>query len=307
MDIKTLVNKIIDNISDNKYDISDLLREVNILAFKLDNETLKIWVSKEVNGYNVEDALPKYRKMSTVLFGSIEQDRGFGGSLLYNKYPLPISHLPKKTQDIITEWDCIMPIGAIQSVIKERKGQDLSITCSNSVIGLVAKGLADNVYIHKVWRELQEYDLVNVIDSVKNRVLQFLLELDREMKLDANFISSERDKNMKTQRIIGSTIYAGIANFGDNASTDLDSSSINVNENINQDAIKKLSNIIKQIEQTNIKHEDALNLLTQIKEELSTTKNRSKLKVLFQALLGVATEVSANIITPFVKEALSIL
>ena len=66
---------------------------------------------------------------------------------------------------------------------------NLATPCPLSVIPLVKRVLSPNVNVNQVWRELQKYDLVNVIESVKNRLLDFLLELDKEMKLDANFMA----------------------------------------------------------------------------------------------------------------------
>lgn len=306
MDIKKIVNKLIENIADSKMGAGDILRNAKILAYNIDNNDFKKWIDKESNGYSEDEELPEYRIIKTVLYGKIEQIKGFGSSVLYERFLLPTSHLSKEQQDIINTWRCINPIGEIQSIIDNAGENGLGTPCPISVIPLIRKAMYPNVNINQVWREIQKYDLENIIESVKNRLLDFLLELDKEMNLDANFVPHNND--MKTQKIFQNTINASVANFGDNSSTEITGSSIGINSSVNDSIASKLNEIISKIDATEGNdNKDIENLVQEIKKELNGNKNISKLKLFFQALTGVATGISANLITPLAKQALALL
>lgn len=306
MDIKIIIEKLISNIGDGKMGAGDLLRNAKILAFNIDNVDFKKWIDKECNGYSENEELPPYRVIKTVLYGKIEQIKGLGSSLIYDKFLLPTSHLPSEQQDIINTWRCINPIGEIQSIIDNAGDNDLASPCPISVIPLVKKALYPNVNVNQVWREIQKYDLENVIESVKNRLLDFLLKLDKEMKLDTNFAPT--GDNGKIQKILNSTIYAGIANFGNNNHTEVKDSNISINEQVNDDLFHKIADIVSKIEENEQScNKDIKDVLTEIKEELNGQRKKSKLKLFFQALLGVATEISANLITPYAQQALGLI
>lgn len=101
MEIKDIVEKLIGNIADSKLDAGDILRNAKILAFNIDNAAFKLWVDKESNGYNDKDVLPEYRIIKTVLYGKIEQIKGLGSSLIYERFLLPTSHLSSHEYDLI--------------------------------------------------------------------------------------------------------------------------------------------------------------------------------------------------------------
>lgn len=305
MEVKDIVEKLIENIADSKMEAGDILRNAKILAFNIDNADFKLWVDKESNGYEDKDVLPEYRIINTVLYGKIEQIKGWGSSLIYERFLLPTSHLSSQEYDLINTWRCINSVGEVQSMIDNAGDNNLATPCPLSVIPLVKRVLSPNVNVNQVWRELQKYDLVNVIESVKNRLLDFLLELDKEMKLDANFIPSNND--MKTQRIFNNTINAGIANFGDNSTNEIKDSNITVNACSTQ-VLDELVDIVKGIEKDKeSNNEDIKELLSDIKEEIKGGRKKSKLRAFFKAILSVATEISANLITPYAQQALNLL
>ena len=147
---------------------------------------------------------------------------------------------------------------------------NLATPCPLSVIPLVKRVLSPNVNVNQVWRELQKYDLVNVIESVKNRLLDFLLEFDKEMNLDANFIPSNND--MKTQRIFNNTINASIANFGSNSINEIKDCNIAVNA-CSREVLDELIDIVQAIEKDkDSNNEDIKELLSDIKEEIKGGK-----------------------------------
>lgn len=306
MDIKNLVESIISDIADSKIKMGDLLRKTRILAFKLQNDNLKSWLDCEVNGYSDEVELPDYRKLSAVLFGQITQNRGFAGIAQHAHFRLPVDHLDNKIRTLVQSWNCFNPIAEIQNIIDARSNEGcVHVTCNTKVIPLIQQGLESNVNINQIWLEVQIYDLVNIIESVKNQLLEMMLNVDSELDLGADFnIPQNRQRVNK----VVNNITAGVANFGNNSQLEISNNTITANSGqIESPAIlSKLDDIIVSIDKINTNNE-VTEILSEIKAEMSSTKNPKKLKMLFNAIIGVATEVAGNLITPYAQEAVSFL
>lgn len=306
MDIKNLVESIISDIADSKIKIGDLLRKTHILAFKLQNENLKNWLDNEVKGYSDDDELPQYRKLSAVLFGQITQNRGFAGLAQHSHFRLPVDHLDDKIKSLIQSWNCFNPIAEIQGIIDAQSNEGcVHVTCNTKIIPLIQQGLERNVYINQIWLEIQIYDLVNIIESVKNQLLEIMLNVDSELDLGVDFnIPQDRQRVNK----VVNNITAGVANFGENSQLEISNNTITANSGQfeNPAILSKLNDIIASIDKINTNN-DVTEILSAIKAEMASQKNPKKLKMLFNAIIGVATEVAGNLITPYAQDAVALL
>lgn len=306
MEIKELVESIISDIADSKINIGDLLRKTRILAFKLKNESLNTWLDFESKGYPDRAELPIYRKLSAVLFGSILQDRGFAGAMHYSHFRLPVDHLDNKMRSLIQSWNCYYPISEIQAIVDSKANEgSVYVTCNMKIIPLIQRGLEHNVSINQVWLEVQMYDLVNIIESVKNQLLDMMLNIDAELDLGVDFNSPHDRQRVNS---VVNNITAGVANFGSHSQLEISNNTIMANsgEIEDQKILSKLNDIVDSIDKNNTNHE-IKELLSDIKEELKTQKNPKKLKMLFNAIIGIATEVAGNLITPYAQEAVALL
>src|SRR5580704_13650233 len=79
-----LLDEIADLATEDKQSVSVLLRKCLVLSYNLNNDRLKIWADKELNGYEKDDELPDYRIAHTISKGTL---LGGGGSIL-NDQPL---------------------------------------------------------------------------------------------------------------------------------------------------------------------------------------------------------------------------
>lgn len=306
MNIKNLVESIIYDIADSKIKIGDLLRKTRILAFKLQNENLKSWLDNEVNGYSDEDELPQYRKLSAVLFGQITQNRGFAGLAQHAHFRLPVDHLDDKIRSLVQSWNCYNPISEIQHIIDAQSNEGcLHVTCNTKIISLIQQRLEWNVHIDQIWLEVQIYDLVNIIESVKNQLLEMMLTIDSELELGVDF-NLPQDRQ-RVNRIVNN-ITAGVANFGDNSHLELSNNTITANSGQieNPAILPKLNDIIASIDKINTNN-DVAEILSEIKAEMASQNNPKKLRMLFNAIVGVATEVAGNLVTPYAQEAVALL
>src|ERR1700685_3592356 len=101
-----LVGEIIDLGSDGTKPLPDVLRKCLLLSFDLKNEKLKVWVEKELNGFDRHDELPQYR--SVVLHSSGNFTGPMGGWI--PQRPLPLGVLDKKDRDFLMPTRLSQPI-----------------------------------------------------------------------------------------------------------------------------------------------------------------------------------------------------
>jgi AbiTii len=61
----SLIKEVVDLAVDRKSSVADLLRKCLVLAYELDNDALRDWADKELDGYREDDDVPAYRKIAT--------------------------------------------------------------------------------------------------------------------------------------------------------------------------------------------------------------------------------------------------
>jgi AbiTii len=103
-----LVGEIIDLASDGTKPLPDVLRKCLVLSFELKTEKLKVWVEKELNGFERDDELPRYR---SALLHSTGNFSGPAGAWI-PKRPLPLGVLEKKDRDFLVPTRLSQPIAA---------------------------------------------------------------------------------------------------------------------------------------------------------------------------------------------------
>ena len=84
------INKILQELVDRK--VQDTLLNVQILAFKIKNDKLKLWVESELNGYK-DIEIPSYSKIATAVFGNLVNYKMPGRLLVENNKLLTIEYL----------------------------------------------------------------------------------------------------------------------------------------------------------------------------------------------------------------------
>lgn len=236
--MKTLITKI----ANNQITLSDALLQSKIIAHKINNTIFKEWLKKETEGYNPNDnMLPPYRKIANRMELSLD----LGGK----KQPIPFNLSPE-FEDSVNFHQIIESISIVEEEVKKGSGKSGKIVYSIEMVHNVFNSLPKetqariNFYqmrgaILKLEREINILSYKNVIDQTKNKLLDILLELDREFPNIKNEYTMNKENNDKTNNIITNYIYGNNAPI--NLSTgDNSNQTIVVNENIDYSKIKNL-------------------------------------------------------------------
>lgn len=175
-----LLNEIIEAATDPKVSVAATLRKCLILAFELKNEKLKTWVEAELNGYEKGGDVPDYRKMHLHSKGNFQ---GPAGAWIPSR-PLPMAVLEEKHRKYLDPAIMSEPIASYEAnmPLKESEGEFV-MNWAPDLIARYQGKFIQGYALAQAWQELPAGAIVSIVDSVRNRVLRFSLELRDELGL----------------------------------------------------------------------------------------------------------------------------
>jgi hypothetical protein len=158
--------------------ISTLLRKCAVLAARLNNDELRAWVSKELNGYeNVKD-IPDYRVLGARASGHLAGPFNSG----YKNITIPPMVLPEWGRHYAEEVRFTQPIATIEDLGKG----DGVVTCQwpGDLLAYMqtdeGNKFAGGLVLYGAWQTVAKASVIGIVDTVRNRVLEFALRLEKE-------------------------------------------------------------------------------------------------------------------------------
>lgn len=158
--------------------ISTLLRKCAVLASRLNNDVLRAWVAKELNGYKSADDVPDYRIVGAAASGNLAGPFGSG----YKNITIPPILLPEWGRKHAEEVRFTQPIATIENL---GKGDEL-VTApwpGNLIAYMQTKEgnkFSDGLVLYGAWQTVAAASVLGIVDTVRNRVLEFALLLEKE-------------------------------------------------------------------------------------------------------------------------------
>jgi len=175
----SLLREIQAGAVETNVDISVVLRKCKVLAARLGNEDFELWVERELNGYPSIEEIPDYRIIRHVeSYGYL---LGFGGAQVKNS-PIPASSIPEEYRESITTVYFAEPISYYSSLVIQQRGE---LTLHFDWPGDLVAYLSDKIYqggwhLARAWRVIATSSIVSLVDTVRNRVLSFALEIEKD-------------------------------------------------------------------------------------------------------------------------------
>lgn len=205
-----LIEDILNTVVDASSDLGTLLRKCRILAARLSSQQLENWLIWESNGYPKNVPVPEYRVWSLEVKGN------FAG--LYqasiSHQPIPPALLPEDVRKSYNNYEFRESITSVEYCLEQDKTgiiyvstQDLALTLSTKVL--------KQMNCLECWAEFSTSNLVALLNTVRNRLLEFLVAVQKEHlnidKTDSKTLYSPNSD--KITQIFHTTIYGGSANF----------------------------------------------------------------------------------------------
>ena len=229
----TLLEEIQTAAVDSSTDLAALLRKCKLLAVRLGNRELEVWAQHESGGYPDDAPVPEYRKWSIALKGTFS---GPMGASIKNA-PIPYAVLPEKVRKSYQDYECRQSVASIQGLLEDNRNGVLSV-----VTGDLALFLGGDVYrgyncVH-AWGEFGTMALMEVVNAVRNRVLDFAIALWKEAPTAGELGSPAQTIGaQRVTQIFNTTVFGGAANLVGTA----DSSTINFNIGLHDlEALRKV-------------------------------------------------------------------
>ncbi|RZK04201.1 MAG: hypothetical protein EOO46_17140 [Flavobacterium sp.] len=316
------INTIIKELVDPQAKLKDTLLKVQVLAFKLKNEKLKIWVENELNGF-IGKEVPPYRKIPAAVYGNLIQDRGFGGMLTRNNQPLPCEYLEKDLRDSLMSVAMNSSVSELEHMIE--KGGSYQVNIPHVVHNEITKLLANNWVVDSAWLKISLTNVEGIISSIKSNLLTFLLEvadeigekeniniMEHKKKIDNLFDKTIGNLNGETINISIGTDNVQSVSTGDNAKVNV-AKGKKVTQSINVEAQKELTKFIDELKpllnQLPIEKDDKQDITNEISRiETQLSRKEPKYPIINGALSvinGILIGVAGNAVTPAILDKLN--
>ncbi len=174
----SLLKEIQADAVDASVDISVVLRKCKVLAARLGNKEFKLWVERELNGYTSREDLPTYRILHVESYGDFF---GMSQSGLKNAR-IPPSCIPEEFRDFVNTSYLVHPIRYYASLIKTKESSS-NVTKSPwpaDLIATVGSKIIRDMHLGDAWRLIPDGAIVALLDTIRNRILSFVLEIEAE-------------------------------------------------------------------------------------------------------------------------------
>lgn len=237
----SLLRDIQQTAIDDKERLPTLLRKCNVLASRLGNEEFKQWIENELNGYKSEDDVPEYRIIPTFLKGHF---MGAFGSGLQNAN-IPVSSFPKEFEENLSVVKLSAPIASLEDLVKNKESSFSRFPLPAEFVAYYGRQIYERMNCMEAWHVVSDNLIVALLDTVRNRILQFVLEIEAE---DPNAGEAPLNSNPVPQEIVSQIfnnyITGDVHNIA-NASSDF-SQNVQINSDLNAELFNGLLEAIKQ-------------------------------------------------------------
>lgn len=160
---------------DPKTNITDLLRMCMILAARLKNEELRKWVQQELNGYKSSADLPAYRIVKSGSFGTFTD-----GYSTWKNMQISSFQVPEEFHKYIDTNYFLSPIEALSFMVEHPEGDSIKFAWEKTVAFIVGKYNFPDCECLGAYRSVPVSYVAAIIDTVKTRILEFALEIEKE-------------------------------------------------------------------------------------------------------------------------------
>ena len=170
----TLLKEIQDLATDDKVKLPVVLRKCKILAVRLGHKPFGDWVDRELSGYKSVDEVPSYREIKTQSFGTL-----MNPLRQIDNAPIPPACIPEKCREFVTKEYLMAGVANYETHVADRK-EDLKIPWPADLVASVSEDIYTNMTLMSAWKVLSVGTVVGMLDAIRNKVLNFALEIESE-------------------------------------------------------------------------------------------------------------------------------
>ena len=206
-----MIKELIADLGYEKISVKQALIRAKIISFKLGDERLAKWIKSELNSYGDADEVPSYRVLSCSTH--IEYLLPMAGP----KFQQIVAEKGTNTDELVSQITCVMSIPALEEQLKETSEDfakfEMSGTYANEFYDALSPlnpSMADGKkYLKGIFRRVGISDLRDIVEQTKLRLLDTLLELDKQFPDLENYFPGTQVAKDQANNIITTNIYGG--------------------------------------------------------------------------------------------------
>lgn len=160
---------------------SDLLRKALVISRKLGVDAIEAWIRHELNGYPInDDDVPDYREIN----GLIKVWNPYQGWQCLN-------FIDPKQAELLSKRKIMQPIGELDALLDKNGDGELQVPFPQHIVNSLMKGMSVSLQptLHVSFTEI-----VGILDSVRNSVLEWALELEKNGIIGEGMTFSKEEK-----------------------------------------------------------------------------------------------------------------
>lgn len=237
-----LISQIINDLVDEEKSLNSALLKTKVLASRIQNQELLSWVNSELSGYKSSDKLPEYRReIQNELKGSF-----LNGNMKYTNTQIPTVGLDKAFEKKLRTTDFTESISSLENLVSKEKSSTLSGSIRAELSSIIEDNWQNmgNPYLQliSVYKSISKNSVIEIITNVRNKLLDFILELDGKYG-DLTEIKDLKMKKEEVSSIVHNTIITGDGNVLNTGKNSKIVNSPNINKTSKEDLINHLKDI----------------------------------------------------------------
>ncbi len=211
----SLLRQIQEAAIDSSIDLPTLLRKCKVLAARLGNEDFKRWIDNELVGYDRKEDLPEYRVLNVNSKGHFSG--AFGSGL--NNADIPLSCVPKDFREKLGHAYLMQPVAAIGSLVSNKDTGTLREPWNPDLVAHLGQEIYEHMVCMQAWKVIPAPALVAALDSVRTRVLNFVLEIEAQNPAAGEAMINEKPVPQdKVQHFFNTYITGNVQNVATGSS-----------------------------------------------------------------------------------------
>lgn len=168
-----------DLVADKEQSLSTALFKAKVLAAKLRHAGFKEWIEREMNGYPDDGEVPPYR----VLRGTVKAHLHTVGSghIWRETHTIPITAFPEQIQAQFRDWPSRQGVSSLEALTAEASAGNPQVELPRELVYIGAKEVLPHWDVVKGWLEIPRVSFLQLLESARSRLLDFILRLEDEM------------------------------------------------------------------------------------------------------------------------------
>ena len=160
------------DLIDSSASINNTLRKALVFAHEVHSPELRQWATSELNGYSLDDTIPSYRRVPLPVFGTF-----VGVASQARNVMLTTSGLPDDIKDIADYLLLLEGVAALEDTLATGE-KELQRTLLPEMTELLRENLhMSGMKLFQAYQRVPRQVFAEVVDTVKTRLLEFVLEL----------------------------------------------------------------------------------------------------------------------------------